>query len=194
MIPESETPTPQSRSARLKILLPIAFVAAALALFLALFWRGGHGHKGHTRSAASQGNGSPVGGSRDEGNSHVTGGGSGGSPVGGGPSRSASRNKGDTWWYHEGKDRKGPPEDAWWSPGKREDKGGEKTGSDRGSPVGGSANGGSRAERGSPKIASSETSEDQPSQEREKPAHYSSKNPGEVAGQKGGPDDFWWRN
>jgi len=189
MAPESETPTPQSRSARLKILLPIAFVAAALALFLALFWHEGHGHKGHGRSAASQGNGSPVGGSRDEGNSRATGGGSGGSPVGGGPSRSASRNKGDTWWYHEGKDRKGPPEDAWWSPGKREDKGGEKAGSDRGSPVGGS-----RAERGSPKIASSEASEDQPSQEREKPAHYSSKNPGEVAGQKGGPDDFWWRN
>jgi hypothetical protein len=192
MNPEPESPTPQSRSARLKILLPIAFVAGGLALFLALFWRGGHGHKGHGRAVVAEGDRSPVGGSRDEGNTRVTGGGSGGSPVGGGPSRPASRNKGETWWYHEGKDRKGPPEDAWWSPGKREDKGGERAGSSRESPVGGSANG-SRAERGSPKIVSS-ASEDEPPQERNKPAHFSSKNPGEVAGQKGGPDDFWWRN
>ncbi|MBW8889935.1 MAG: hypothetical protein JF616_19435 [Fibrobacteres bacterium] len=191
MIPEVETPTPQSRSARLKILLPIAFVAAGLALFLALFWRGGHGHKGHARSAAAEGDRSPVGGSGDEGNSRVTGGGSGGgSPVGGSPSRSSSGKKGDTWWYHEGKSRKGAPDDAWWSPGK----GGDKTGSGRGSPVGASSNGDSRAQRGSPKVASSESSEEQPAQDRNKPAHFSSKNPGEVAGQKGGPDDYWWRN
>src|SRR3954470_15597381 len=175
MIPEPETPTPQSRSARLKILLPIAFVAAGLALFLALFWRGGHGHKGHGRAAVAEGDRSPVGRSGDEGNSHVTGGGSGGSPVGGGPSRSASRAKGETWWYHDGKDRKGAPDDAWWSPGKREDKGGEKAASSHESPVGASGNGNTRAERGSPKVPSSETSEDQPSQERGKPAHYSSK-------------------
>jgi hypothetical protein len=30
--------------------------------------------------------------------------------------------------------------------------------------------------------------------EGERPARASSSNPGEVAGQKGGPDDFWWRN
>jgi hypothetical protein len=191
MIPEIETPTPQSRSARLKILLPIAFVAAGLALFLTLFWRGGHGHKGHARSAAAEGNRSPVGGSGEESNSRVTGGGSGGgSPVGGGPSRPASGNKGETWWYHEGKSRKGAPDDAWWSPRK----GGDKAGSGRESPVSASPNGDSRAQRGSPKVASSEPSEDQPSQEREKPSHFSSKNPGEVAGQKGGPDDYWWRN
>jgi len=188
-----ETPTPQSRSARLRILLPIAIVAAGLALFLALFWNHGHGHKRHGRSASAEGNGSPVGGSRDEGNSRVTGrGGSGGSPVGGGPSRSGSGsgNKGETWWYHEGKNRKGAPDDAWWSPGKK----GDKAESGRESPVGGSRNEEARAESGTSRGESSDASEDQPAPERNKPSHVSSKNPGEVAGQKGGPDDFWWRN
>lgn len=184
-----ETPTPQSRSARLRILLPIAIVAAGLALFLALFWHQGHGHKRHGRSASAESDRSPVGGSRDEGNSRVTAKGSGGSPVGGGPSRSGSGNKGETWWYHEGKTRKGAPDDAWWSPGKS----GDKAESSRESPVGGSSNEGARAERGPSHDESSDPAEDQP-QERNKPAHASSKNPGEVAGQKGGPDDFWWRN
>jgi hypothetical protein len=192
MIPENETPTPQSRSARLKILLPIAFVVAGLALFLALFWSGGHGHKGHGRSTAADRNGSPVGGSREEGNSQVTGGGSGGSPVGGGPSRSRSGNKGDSWWYHEGKSRKGAPDDAWWSPGKKAEKDGEKAESGRESPVGGS-NKGTRVSREASEDVSSEPSESRPPRERERTAPASS-NPGEVAGRKGGPDDFWWRN
>jgi type IV secretion system protein TrbL len=189
-MPDIETPNPQSRTARLKILLPIALVVAGLALFLALFWHPGHGHKGHARSAASRGEGSPVGGSGETGNSGVTGGGSGGSPVGGGPSRARSGNKAEGWWYrkgdNEGKNRRGNPEDAWWSP----KKGGSKTESDGESPVGGSSGGSSRGDS----KGSADLSEAQSPRERDKPARASSGNPGEVAGQKGGPDDFWWRN
>jgi hypothetical protein len=195
MTPEPQSPAPESRSSRLRILLPVALVTAGLALFLALFWRAGHGGKGHGHRTAAERNRSPVGGSGDEGNTQVTGGGtggsgSGGSPVGGGPSRSGSGSKGETWWYHGGKARSGAPEDSWWSPKKS----GSKAGSRRESPVGGSATDEPRSEATASGDASEEPAESKPARERDKPAHASSGNPGEVAGQKGGPDDFWWRN
>lgn len=192
MTPEPQTPAPESRSSRLRILLPIALVTAGLALFLALFWHAGRGGKGHGHRTAAERNRSPVGGSGEEGNAQVTGGGTGGShaggsPVGGGSSRSGSASKGETWWYHDGKARSKASEDSWWSPKKS----GSKSGSRRESPVGGSATDNSRSEA----AASEEPAESKPApRERDNPAHASSSNPGEVAGQKGGPDDFWWRN
>jgi hypothetical protein len=193
MTPEPQSPAPESRSSRLRILLPIALVTAGLALFLALFWRAGHGGKGHGHRTAAERNRSPVGGSGEEGNTQVTGGGTGGShaggsPVGGGPSRSGSGNKGDNWWYHDGKARSRATEDSWWSPKKSD----SKPGSRRESPVGGSATDEPRSDAS--REAAEEPEESKPARERDKPAHASSGNPGEVAGQKGGPDDFWWRN
>jgi hypothetical protein len=116
--------------------------------------------------------------------------------VGGGPSRSASGGKGDAWWYRDGKTRRdGPGDDAWWAP--KKDGGRERAAAGDESPVGEPSGGGAREkdrpsrtaeERGEP------SGEERTSRERDKPAHVSSGNPGEVAGQKGGPDDFWWRN
>ena len=189
MTPEPQSPAPESRSSRLRILLPIALVTAGLALFLALFWHAGRGGKGHGHRTAAE-HRSPVGGSGEEGNTQVTGGGAGGSPVGGGPSHSGSGSKGETWWYHDGKARSNASEDSWWSPKKS----GSKAGSRRASPVGGSSTDESRAEASPSREAAEEPTEAKPARERERPAHASSSNPGEVAGQKGGPDDFWWRN
>ena len=195
MSPEALTAPPGSRSDRLRILLPIAILVACLTAFLALFWYpGGHGRKGHGRSSSSAGSDrSPVGGS-DEGNSRATSGGTGGSPVGGGPSRSASGGKGEVWWYQKNdKQRRGAGEEAWWAPGPR----GRKPESGHGSPRGGSPVGG--GDRDEASKARQDRAEDQAVAERdarktEPPARASTSNPGEVAGQRGGPDDFWWRN
>jgi hypothetical protein len=219
MTPETVTSPPGSRSARLRLLLPIAILVACLTVFLALFWHpGGHGRKGHGKSGTTaERDRSPVGGSRDEGegNARVSSGEAGGSPVGGGPSRSSPGRKGETWWYKDGKQRRGAGEDAWWAPGSRDRKteaGGGSSGSR--SPVGGSSpvGGGSgdedrteaRRERAEAQARRDHAEEnaakdrearkaDQDARKEDRPARASSSNPGEVAGQKGGPDDFWWR-
>ena len=185
---DPESQAPGSRPARLRIVLPIAIVVAALVLFMALFWsQGGHGGKGHGKrgggAAADRGR-SPVGGqSSYEGNSRVTG---GGSPVGGGPSRSGSGAKGETWWYQKGKpERRDDRSEGWWAPRKGE----RKSGSEDEWPVGGSQRGSERRESGT---ATRETRDAEPPP-RDRPAQPSPMNPGEAAG-KTGPDDFWWRN
>lgn len=197
MTPETVTAPPGSRSARLRTLLPIAVVVACLTVFLALFWHpGGHGRKGHGRAgSAAERDRSPVGGSRDgdRGNTRVSPGGSGGSPVGGGPSRSGSGGKGETWWYKDGKKRGGVGDDAWWAPGERKSGAGE--GSSRGgSPVGGGPRDEDRAQaRRDRAEAEEEAAAERDALNSDRPARASSSNPGEVAGQQGGPDDFWWR-
>jgi hypothetical protein len=199
MTPETVTAPPGSRSARLRILLPIAIVVACLTVFLALFWHpGGHGRKGHGRSGSTaERDRSPVGGSRDadEGNSRVSSGGSGGSPVGGGPSRSGSGGKGETWWYKDGKRNRGAGDDAWWAPGSRDRKPAAAD-SRGGSPVGGGRSDEDRAQARRDRAEAEEeerAAAERDARKADRPARASSSNPGEVAGQKGGPDDFWWR-
>jgi hypothetical protein len=113
--PEPSVPGPSRAKAR--ILMPVALSVAALAAFLVVFWPDGpQGKKGHRNGGRSSGHASgrydsPVGGSdrgelEDLGNTSVTkGGGSGRSPVGGGPSGGSgrARDRGDQWWYEDGK-------------------------------------------------------------------------------------------
>lgn len=193
MNPEPESQAPGSRSAKLRIIAPIAIVVGGLVLFLALFWHpGGHGRKGRIQHGTAAGRDrSPVGGSGDESNTRVTEG-SGGSPVGGGPSRARGGGKGDTWWYREGKTRRGATEDAWWAPkkdGQRDGDAGEASRDE--SPVGG---GPSRSSGDRSGAAERDREDERPARGSDKPARASTTNPGETAGQKGGPDDFWWRN
>jgi hypothetical protein len=154
--PEPNVPGPSRAKAR--ILMPIAISVAALAVFLVAFWPDGpRGKKSHADRGRSTGHGagrydSPVGGSdrgelEDLGNTSVTKGGGpsrsgstgsspvGGSPVGGGSREDgASRDKGEQWWYEDGKgaskaksesgergrnrdskDSKGSgPDEGWW--------------------------------------------------------------------------------
>ncbi len=195
MSPENVNASPGSRSARLRALFPIAVLVGCLTVFLALFWHPGvHGRKGHGRSGSgstADRDRSPVGGSRDEGNARVSSGGRGGSPVGGGPSRSGSGSKGDTWWYKDGKQSRGAEDDAWWAPGSDGRKSEGKSSVRGGSPVGGSdAEDRAQARRDR---EDEEAAEDREARKADKPARASSSNPGEVAGQRGGPDDYWWR-
>ena len=179
-------PVPGSRSARLRILLPIATLVAGLAVFLALFWHpGGSGRKGHSRSSsAAERDRSPIGSSSGGGgNSRATVKNGGGSPQGEGASRFGSGEKGEIWWYRDGKSRQ-PPEDVWWSP----EKGGRKAHPEYRPPPGGSAHGAGREPIGKGEKGDRET------RPADKPAYPSPMNPGEAAGQKGGPDDFWWRD
>lgn len=199
MTPENVNASPGSRSARLRALFPIAVLVGGLTVFLALFWHpGGHGRKGHGRSGSgstADRDRSPVGGSRDESNARVSSGGRGGSPVGGGPSHSRSEGKGDTWWYKDGKQRRSAEDDAWWAPGSDGRKSEANEASARGgSPVGGSdAEDRAQARRDREDEEAAEEREEREARKEERPARASSSNPGEVAGQRGGPDDYWWR-
>lgn len=165
---DSESPAPAPRDARRQLILPLAFLTGALALFLVLFWEGAHpGRKRHGAAGA----GSPAEGRTGRGgNDEVTG--AGESPVGGGP-RTGGSPKGDAWWYREGKSRRSAPENAWWSPRKK----GPKSAAESG-PSGGKSK--------------SDNPKDPAGRNAGKPATPSAMNPGEAAGQTG-PDDYWWR-
>jgi hypothetical protein len=141
--------------------MPIAISVAALAVFLIAFWPDGpQGKKQRSDRGRGAGHGSgrydsPVGGSdrgelEDLGNTSVTRGGSpvgggpsrsgasggspvGGSPVGGGPRESgATRDKGEQWWYQDGKSVSKSGRESGDGAGNRDAKGSAGSGPDEG--------------------------------------------------------------
>ncbi len=125
----AETPTPQEPhrqeiySQRLKVIWPTALIAVSLLLFLLITWprHGGKPSARGNRSSSSQE--SPVGGSGGYRNTRVTSEPHGdGSPVGGpreehaGARRAGSRSGASGGAGFEGDTTPRPLDDAWWAP------------------------------------------------------------------------------